>query len=100
MLEANPRMSQRELAQALGISLGKTNYCLRALMDRGLVKAGNFRRSDRKLGSMYQLTPAGLDHRARLTLDFLRRKSAEFEALKRELAALEAEARALVRERR
>jgi EPS-associated MarR family transcriptional regulator len=89
LLETNPRMAQRELADALGISVGKANYCLKALLEKGLIKVSNFRRSDNKLAYAYLLTPAGVAAKASLTVRFLRRKTAEYEALKDEIAALE-----------
>ena len=91
LLDANPEISQREMAIRLGISLGKTNYCLRALVDKGFVKARNFRKSDRKIRYLYQLTPKGVEHKARLSLAFLQRKRSEYEALKREIDALRLE---------
>jgi EPS-associated MarR family transcriptional regulator len=91
LLTERPEISQRELSIALGLSLGKTHYTLRALLDRGLVKAGNFRRSDRKLAYAYLLTPAGMTEKLRLTRGFLRRKEAEFEHLQTTIAALRAE---------
>lgn len=91
MLAERPEISQRELSIALGLSLGKTHYALRALLDRGLVKAGNFRRSDRKLAYAYLLTPAGIAEKLRLTRGFLSRKEAEFEHLQTTIAALRAE---------
>jgi EPS-associated MarR family transcriptional regulator len=93
-LQANPRLSQRQLARALGISLGKTNYCLRALIARGLVKAEHFRTSKNKLAYAYLLTPEGIDAKARITVRFLQRKQAEYDALKAELDQLIAEAQA------
>ena len=90
-LESNPEISQRALAEELGISLGKTNYCLRALIDKGLVKAGNFSRSAHKHRYLYQLTPAGIAEKARITGRFLKRKIAEHEALTREIEALRRE---------
>jgi EPS-associated MarR family transcriptional regulator len=90
-LESNPEISQRALAEELGISLGKTNYCLRALIDKGLVKAGNFSRSAHKHRYLYQLTPAGIAEKARITGRFLKRKIAEHEALTREIEALRQE---------
>ncbi|MCF8002810.1 MAG: MarR family EPS-associated transcriptional regulator [Chromatiaceae bacterium] len=93
-LQANPRLSQRQLARALGISLGKTNYCLRALIARGLVKAENFRTSKNKLAYAYLLTPEGVDAKARITARFLKRKQAEYDTLKVELEQLLAEAQA------
>jgi len=93
-LQANPELSQRQLAKALAISLGKTNYCLRALIARGLVKAENFRISTNKLGDPYVLTPAGIETKTRITARFLQRKRAEYDALKAELEQLAAEAQA------
>ena len=81
LLEQRPDMSQRELSEALGLSLGKTHYVLHSLLDRGLVKAGNFRRSGNKLAYAYVLTPTGLREKLRLTRAFLSRKEAEFEQL-------------------
>lgn len=91
LLEANPDLSQRELAQALGISLGKTNYCVRALLDKGLIKVQNFRNSDNKLGYAYLLTPAGIAAKADLTRSFLKLKIREYENLKREIEQLKRE---------
>jgi EPS-associated MarR family transcriptional regulator len=91
LLAGRPELSQRELSQALGLSLGKTHYILHALLDKGLVKAGNFRRSDRKLAYAYVLTPNGLREKLRLTQAFLARKEAEFVALKATIAALKSE---------
>jgi EPS-associated MarR family transcriptional regulator len=91
-LTQKPAASQRGLAERFGVSLGKVNYCLRALVDKGLVKASNFRRSDNKLAYAYVLTPAGLEEKSRLTKAFLQRKLVEFEVLQREIAALRQEA--------
>jgi len=91
LLEQRPEMSQRELSEALGLSLGKTHYVLHSLLDRGLVKAGNFRRSGNKLAYAYMLTPTGLREKLRLTRAFLSRKEAEFEQLQRTIAALKDE---------
>ena len=90
-LKANPQATQRELAQVLGISLGSTNYCLRALVERGWVKMQNFRKSDNKLAYAYLLTPEGIDAKARIAVRFLKRKRAEFDALKAEIEQLAAE---------
>lgn len=87
-LSRRPAVNQRELAKALGLSLGKTHYVLRALVDRGLVKIDNFRRSDNKLAYAYLLTPAGISRKAALTKAFLVRKEREFDALKRTIEAL------------
>jgi EPS-associated MarR family transcriptional regulator len=91
LLEADPSLTQRDLARALGLSLGKTHYVLHALLDRGLVKAGNFRRSERKLAYAYLLTPAGLREKLRLTRAFLARKEAEFQRLRATIVWLRAE---------
>jgi EPS-associated MarR family transcriptional regulator len=91
LLEADPSLTQRGLSLALGLSLGKTHYVLHALLDRGLVKIGNFRRSDRKLSYAYLLTPAGLREKLRLTRTFLSRKEAEFEELQSMIAELRAD---------
>ena len=91
-LKDEPAASQRGLAEQFGVSLGKVNYCLRALVDKGLVKANNFRRSDNKLAYAYVLTPAGLEEKRRLTKAFLQRKIAEFELLQQEIEILQKEA--------
>lgn len=88
ILEEKPDLSQRELAQELGISLGKVNYCLAALMEKGWLKARKFQHSNNKLGYAYLLTPRGVKEKAELTVDFLRRKVAEYEALEREIAEM------------
>ncbi|MBK5931420.1 MarR family EPS-associated transcriptional regulator [Halochromatium salexigens] len=95
-LQANPKLSQRQLAKALGISLGRTNYCLRALIARGLVKVEHFRSSKNKLAYAYLLTPDGIETKARITARFLQRKRAEYDALKAELEQLTAEAEGLI----
>ena len=87
-LEQNPSLTQRELAEALGISLGKTNYCLNALISRGWVKVRNFRRSQRKLGYAYFLTPKGLEEKTQVALRFLKCKQQEYDDLVKELEAL------------
>ena len=88
LLEQRPDMSQRELSEALGLSLGKTHYVLHALLDKGLVKARNFRRSDNKLAYAYVLTPNGIREKLHLTRAFLSRKEDEFEQLRLTIAAL------------
>tara|TARA_R100001143_G_C3331431_1_gene119657 strand:- start:528 stop:872 length:345 start_codon:yes stop_codon:yes gene_type:complete len=88
-LEADPRLSQRELASSLGISLGVVNYCLKGLVEKGQVKVGNFRASDNKLRYAYVLTPRGVLAKAKLTGNFLKRRMAEHEALKAEIEALQ-----------
>lgn len=91
LLHDNPSLTQRELGGKLGISLGAVNYCLRALIERGLVKAGNFQRHPDKLGYAYLLTPAGIAERTSLTRRFLSRKIEEYEALRLEIETLERE---------
>lgn len=95
LLEQNPHINQRELANELEISLGKTNYCLKALIEKGWVKAGNFRQNPRKMQYAYLLTPKGLEEKARVTLRFLKRKQEEYEQLLEELEDLREEAAAL-----
>ena len=93
MLQDDPDLSQRELAEKLGVSNGKLHYCMKALIDKGLVKLGNFANSKHHLGYAYLLTPAGITQKANLTGRFLKRKMAEYEALQAEIAALQAELR-------
>ena len=88
VLEKHPELSQRQLAKALGVSLGKTHYILNSLIDVGLVKVDNFRRSDNKLGYAYLLTPRGFVEKAKVTKRFLSRKQREFEDLRRQIADL------------
>ena len=88
LLEENPDLTQRELAEKLGISVGGLNYCLEALMGKGLVKMKNFANSKNKFGYVYVLTPSGVAEKAAITHRFLQRKMEEYEALKAEIAAL------------
>lgn len=91
LLEANPEMSQRDVARELGVSLGKVNYCLRALVRKGWIKATNFKNSHNKAAYMYLLTPRGLERKASLTLRFLRTKVREYEALRTEIEQMRRE---------
>lgn len=91
LLYENPELTQRELGRRVGISLGAVNYCLRALIERGLVKAGNFSRNPNKLGYAYVLTPAGIVEKTSLTGKFLKRKVSEYEALHAEIQLLKDE---------
>ena len=91
ILANRPDISQRELSRELGLSLGKTHYVLHALLDKGLVKARNFRRSDNKLAYAYLLTAAGVREKMRMTREFLSRKEVEFENLRTTIASLRAE---------
>lgn len=92
LLEADPQASQRRIADELGISLGRVNYCVQALIEKGLVKANNFRNNANKRVYLYLLTPRGIEEKARVTARFLRRKLDEYETLKRELQELQSEA--------
>lgn len=89
LVEANPAITQRALATALGVSLGRVNYGLRALVEKGLIKANNFKASQTKLAYAYLLTPKGVIEKSVLTKAFLARKMDEFDALKSEIEALQ-----------
>ena len=90
-IEDNPEITQRELAKELGVSLGKVNYCIKALIQRGWVKANNFKNSNNKAAYAYLLTPTGIERKAQITARYLRRKMEEYEALKQEIEQLQAE---------
>jgi EPS-associated MarR family transcriptional regulator len=92
LVQANPEMSQRELARELGISLGKVNYCLRALIKKGWIKVSNFTNSQNKAAYMYLLTPRGIEQKAALTVQFLHVKVREYETLRKEIAEMRREA--------
>jgi EPS-associated MarR family transcriptional regulator len=91
MLQETPDLTQRELAEKLGISVGGLNYCLKALIDKGLVKMQNFQNSKNKFKYVYLLTPTGVAEKLALTSQFLNRKIQEYEALKSEIYTLQAE---------
>ena len=91
-LEENPGLSQRELAKQLGVSLGKVNYCLNKLIEKGSLKINNFRNSQNKMAYAYLLTPQGIELKARMTVQFLKRKMQEYERLRAEIEALQREA--------
>ena len=91
LLEQHPDYSQRQLAVAMGVSVGKTHYLLKALLGKGWVKAQNFRRSDHKLGYLYVLTPQGVRQRLQLTQSFLARKETEYDMLKTQIVSLREE---------
>jgi EPS-associated MarR family transcriptional regulator len=91
LIEERPEISQRELAGELGVSLGKTHYLLKALLDKGLVKMDNFRRHDNKLAYIYKLTPSGIAAKLSLTREFLQHKEAEYITLHQEIAQLRQE---------
>jgi EPS-associated MarR family transcriptional regulator len=94
ILQDNPDLTQRELADLLGMSVGGLNYCLKALIDKGFVKMGNFQKSKNKFKYVYLLTPQGIAERVMLTSRFLQRKMEEYEALKAEIERLRAEVEA------
>jgi len=89
LIDANPAMKQRELAGSLGLSLGKVNYCLKALIDKGFVKAGNFRNSENKIAYAYILTPKGIEEKICVTYQFYKRTEVEYEMLRREILEME-----------
>ncbi|MDG2296688.1 MAG: MarR family EPS-associated transcriptional regulator [Gammaproteobacteria bacterium] len=91
ILKDNPEMTQRQLSKELGLSLGKTNYVLHALMDKGLMKLSNFKRSDNKVGYLYLLTPEGVEEKSILAQNFLKRKSDQYNKLKKEIEILKSE---------
>ena len=91
LIESDPSMSQREIADELGVSLGGVNYCLRALAEIGWIKVGNFAKSGHKLGYLYLLTPQGVKEKTKITASFLAKKRLEYEALRKEIARLEVE---------
>ena len=91
VLESNPELSQRQLAAELGVSLGGVNYAVKALVERGFVKAGNFRKSGNKGAYLYVLTPKGVAEKASLATAFLGRKLDEYEVLRQEIEALKVE---------
>ena len=91
IFEEHPDWTQRQIAAELGLSLGKANYVIRALIDKGLIKLSNFKRSDKKLGYIYLLTPVGISEKSRLAQNFLKRKSNEYNRLKKEIEILKEE---------
>jgi EPS-associated MarR family transcriptional regulator len=95
LLEANPEMSQRDAARELGVSLGKVNYCLQALIKKGWIKARRFTNSQNKAAYMYLLTPRGIEEKAGLTVRFLQEKMQEYEALRSEIRQMRREATAV-----
>ena len=92
LIEARPEMSQRDVARELGISLGKANYCLQALVTKGWIKASNFKNSRNKAAYIYLLTPRGIEQKARLAVQFLKIKIREYERLQVEIAQIRREA--------
>ncbi|MDB4598721.1 MarR family EPS-associated transcriptional regulator [Candidatus Pseudothioglobus singularis] len=90
-IEANPQYTQRELSREMGVSLGKINYCMKKLIEKGLVKLNNFSRSSNKLSYSYILTSKGIEEKSSLTFSFLKRKTIEYEVLRKEIYALKLE---------
>lgn len=88
IIHKNPDITQRELAKKAGISLGSSHYCIKALVEKGWVKAGNFKRNPNKSAYLYLLTPEGISQKSKLAFDFLQRKKAEYDALKLEIENL------------
>ena len=84
-IQGKPNLSQRKLAEELGFSLGKLNYCLKALKDKGLIKIENFKKNPEKLNYIYILTPKGIAHKTKLTINFIQRMMKEYDQLKKEL---------------
>ena len=99
-LESSPECTQRELSQEMGVSLGKVNYCIRKLTEKGLIKITNFKQNQNKIGYVYLLTPKGIDEKARLTISFLKRKITEYEILKKEINELQLESEEMANEKR
>jgi len=95
LLHENPEMNQREIASELGLSLGKVNFCLKAVIEKGWVKAGNFSKNPNKKAYVYLLTLRGIEEKAAVTMNFLDRKKKEYEMLKNEIEELQDEARSL-----
>ena len=91
LLEQQPNLTQRQLSEALGVSLGKTNYLLKSLIDVGWIKLDNFQKSNNKWGYAYLLTPMGVTEKAAITLRFLKRKKQEYNELQSEIAQLQQE---------
>jgi EPS-associated MarR family transcriptional regulator len=91
LLEANPTMSQRDVARRLGMSLGKVNFCVQALVKKGMLKATNFKNSQRKAAYMYLLTPRGIEEKAQVTARFLQQKVRDYEDLRAEIARIQKE---------
>ena len=90
-IDRSPEMSQRELSTRLGISLGKVNFLINALIGKGFVKVENFKKSSNKIAYLYNLTPRGIEEKSRMTYHFLKRKTAEYEQLEQEIRQLQAE---------
>jgi EPS-associated MarR family transcriptional regulator len=92
-LEQDSRSTQRQLSNNLGVSLGKVNYCIKSLIEKGFIKVSNFRNNKNKIQYSYLLTPNGVEEKAKLTLDFIRIKTQEYDILKQEIESLKKEAK-------
>jgi len=99
-LESNPEYTQRDLSREMGVSLGKVNYCMKKLTEKGWVKLTNFTRNPNKMSYAYLLTPSGVEEKSRLTFSFLKRKISEYEVLKKEIDALKLESEEMANEKR
>jgi EPS-associated MarR family transcriptional regulator len=99
-LELNPNCTQRELSREMGVSLGKVNYCMKKLTEKGLIKLTNFTHNSNKMGYAYLLTPSGIEEKSRLTFSFLKRKIVEYEVLKKEINKLQLESEEMANENR
>ena len=99
-IELNPEYTQRELSQEMGVSLGKVNYCIKKLTEKGWIKLTNFTHNPNKVGYAYLLTPKGIDEKARLTISFLKRKITEYEILKKEINDLQLKSEEMANEKR
>ena len=99
-LEINPEYTQRELSQEMGVSLGKVNYCMKKLIEKGLVKITNFKQNPNKMSYSYTITPRGIEEKTKLTFSFLKRKMTEYEILKKEINELKLETEEMTNKRR
>jgi len=99
-LESKPEYTQRDLSREVGVSLGKVNYCMKKLTEKGWVKLTNFTHNSNKMGYAYLLTPSGIEEKSRLTFSFLKRKIVEYEVLKKEINALKLESKEMTNENR
>tara|TARA_B110000003_G_C16481491_1_gene469777 strand:- start:491 stop:829 length:339 start_codon:yes stop_codon:yes gene_type:complete len=99
-LESNPEYTQRELSREMGVSLGKINYCMKKLSDKGWIKLTNFANNPNKIGYMYFLTSKGIEEKARLTFTFLKIKSKEYEMLKDEINKLKQDTEKILRDKK
>ena len=99
-LEINPECTQRELSKEMGVSLGKVNYCIKKLTEKGWIKLTNFKQNPNKMGYVYLLTSKGIDEKTKLTISFLKRKVIEYEILKKEINELKLESEDMTNKKR